>query len=153
MAGCTISPLVFTMAMEVIRRASKWAVGGERLQDSTWLPPIRAYMDDIMSLTTTAPCTHRLLAKLKNSLKWARMTGGNMWKRGFHIDGEVIPSIVKKKPVKSLGRWYNSRLSGRGQVSELREFLVEAISTIDKTRLKWSCLQAFVTRKVAFDCV
>ncbi|KAL1279313.1 hypothetical protein QQF64_025986 [Cirrhinus molitorella] len=32
MAGCTISPLAFTMAMEIIIRASKWVVGGERLQ-------------------------------------------------------------------------------------------------------------------------
>ncbi|KAK0147628.1 LINE-1 retrotransposable element ORF2 protein [Merluccius polli] len=31
MAGCTISPLAFTMAMEIIIRASKWVVGGERL--------------------------------------------------------------------------------------------------------------------------
>ncbi|MBN3277490.1 DPP6 protein, partial [Polyodon spathula] len=31
MAGCTISPLAFTMAMEVIIRVSKWVVGGERL--------------------------------------------------------------------------------------------------------------------------
>jgi len=30
MAGCTISPLAFTMAMEVIIRASRWVVGGER---------------------------------------------------------------------------------------------------------------------------
>ena len=37
MAGCTISPLAFTMAMEVIIRASKWVVGGERLQDG-YLP-------------------------------------------------------------------------------------------------------------------
>ncbi len=29
MAGCRISPLVVTMEMEVIIRASKWVVGGE----------------------------------------------------------------------------------------------------------------------------
>lgn len=29
MAGCTVSPLVFTMAMEVIIRASKWWAGNE----------------------------------------------------------------------------------------------------------------------------
>jgi len=28
MAGCIISPLAFTMAMEVIIRASRWVVGG-----------------------------------------------------------------------------------------------------------------------------
>ena len=52
----------------------------------------------------------------------------------LYIDGEVIPSIVEK-PVKSLGRWYYSTSSDRGQVSELRWFIVKAISTIDKTFL------------------
>ena len=28
MAGCTISPLAFIMAMDVIKRASRWLVGG-----------------------------------------------------------------------------------------------------------------------------
>lgn len=32
MAGCTISPLTFTMAMEVIIRASRWVVGGGSAQ-------------------------------------------------------------------------------------------------------------------------
>lgn len=31
MAGCTVSPLAFTLAMEVIIQASKWVVGGQRL--------------------------------------------------------------------------------------------------------------------------
>ena len=31
MAGCTISPLAFTMAMEIIIRASRLVAGGERL--------------------------------------------------------------------------------------------------------------------------
>ena len=76
MAGCTISPLAFTMAMEVIIRASKWVVGGERLQDGTRLPPIQAYMDDMTmqaSIITTAPCSCLLLAKLNENLKWAGM--------------------------------------------------------------------------------
>lgn len=61
MAGCTISPFAFTMAMKVIIRASKWVVGGERLQCNQRLPPIRAYMDNLTTLTTTVPCTKRLL--------------------------------------------------------------------------------------------
>ena len=35
----------------------------------------------------------------------------------------VFPSIVEK-PVKTLGRWYNSTLSDRGQVEEPRESIV-----------------------------
>ena len=66
MARCAISPLAFTMAMEVMIRASKWVVGGERLQGGTRLPPIPADMDDMTMLTTTAPCTRWLLAKLND---------------------------------------------------------------------------------------
>ena len=33
MAGCTISPLAFTVAMEVIIRASRWVVDGEKTKD------------------------------------------------------------------------------------------------------------------------
>jgi len=62
MAGCTISPLAFTMAMEVIIRASM--ASGMRL------PPIRAYMND---MTRTVACTNQLLCKLTDNIQWARM--------------------------------------------------------------------------------
>ena len=55
MAGCTISPLAFTMAMEVIIRASRWVVGGQQDKAGFCVPPIRAYMDDMITLTTTMP--------------------------------------------------------------------------------------------------
>ena len=45
---------------------------------------------------------------------------GKMVEERFYIDGEVILSLVEK-PVKSLGRWYNSTLSDRGQVSDHRK--------------------------------
>ena len=61
MAGCTISPLAFTMAMEIIIRVSKWVLGGERRQDAMRLTPIRAYMDDMTLVTTTVPCMKRIL--------------------------------------------------------------------------------------------
>ena len=66
LAGCTISLLDLAMDMEVIIRASKWVVGDERLQDATRLPPLRAYKVDMTTLTTTAPCTRWLLAKLND---------------------------------------------------------------------------------------
>lgn len=57
MAGCTISPLAFVMAMELVIRESRWVVGGERTKSGLRLPPIRAYMDDMTVITTTKPCT------------------------------------------------------------------------------------------------
>ena len=156
MAGCTISPLAFTMAMEVIIRASKWVVGGERLQGGLRLPPIRAYMDDMTTMTPTAPCTSRLLDKLNSNLQWARMkvkpsksrsisiVKGKVVGKKFVINDEVVPTVLEK-PVKSLGRWYDASLSDKGQFEELRQEMIQGISSIDKSglpgKLKLWCLQ------------
>ena len=132
MAGCTISPLAFTMAMEVIIRASKWVVGGERLASGMRLPPIRAYMDDMTTMTTTVACTNRLLGKLTNNIEWARMQfkptksrsisiiKGKVVDKTFFINGEAIPT-VSEKPVKSLGRWYDGDLKDTVRVGEVRQ--------------------------------
>lgn len=71
MAGCTISPLAFVMAMELVIRVSRWVVGGERTKSGLRLPPIRAYMDDMTVITTTKPCTRHLLQKLQENMGWA----------------------------------------------------------------------------------
>jgi len=73
MAGCTISPLAFTMAMEIIITASKLVVGGEKCQDGMHLTPIRAYMDDMTLVTATVSCMKRILERLNENLKWAGM--------------------------------------------------------------------------------
>ena len=116
MAGCTISPFAFTMAMEVIVRASKWVVGGERRQDLMCLTPIRAYMDDMTLVTTTVQCMKRILERLNKNLKWAgtknkpcksrsiSISRGKLGDRKFVIDEEKIP-VIREKSVKSLGRW------------------------------------------------
>lgn len=73
MAGCTISPLTFTMAMEVIIQASWWVVGREKFKPGLRLPPTTAYMDDMTTLTTTKTCASWLLEKSQENIEWARM--------------------------------------------------------------------------------
>ena len=156
MAGCTISPLAFTMAMEVIIRASRWVVGGERTKEGLRLPPIRAYMDDMTTLTTTAACTRRLLAKLQDNIKWARMkikpsksrsisiVKGQLKDVRFCIGDDPIPT-VSEQPVKSLGRWYNESLRDKDQVQQIRQDIADGLENINKTllpgKLKLWCLQ------------
>ncbi|ONI45671.1 hypothetical protein AN642_00195 [Epulopiscium sp. SCG-B10WGA-EpuloA2] len=156
MAGCTISPLAFTMAMEVIIRASKWVVGGERRQDGLCLTPIRAYMDDMTLITTMVPCMKRVLERLNKNLKWAGMkikpsksrsisvSRGKLSDRRFVIDEEEIP-LIRENPVKSLGRWYKADLSDGEQVVQFRKDVVEGLDRIDKSglpgKLKLWCLQ------------
>lgn len=52
--------------MEVIIWASKWVVGGQQF-NNTCLPTLSlslvAYMDNITTLTTTAPCTKKTAQK------------------------------------------------------------------------------------------
>ena len=156
MAGCTISPLAFTMAMEVIIRASRWVVGGERTERGLRLPPIRAYMDDMTTITTTAACTRRLLGKLQENIQWARMkikpsksrsvsiVKGQLKDVKFHIGDDPIPT-VSEQPVKSLGRWYNASLKDKDQVQQLRQDIANGLESINKTllpgKLKLWCLQ------------
>ena len=156
MAGCTISPLAFTMAMEVIIRASKWVVGGERRQDGVRLTPIRAYMDDMTLITTTVPCMKRILERLNKNLKWASMKikpsksrsisirRGKLSDRKFIIDEEEIP-MIREKSVKSLGRWYKADLNDGEQVVQFRKDVAEGLDRIDKAglpgKLKLWCLQ------------
>lgn len=146
MAGCTISPLAFTVAMEVIIRASKWDVGGERLTSGVHLPPIRAYMDDMTTITTTAPCTRRLLEKLQENISGARMkfkpsksrsisiVKGKLTEQRFYINQEPIPT-VSEKPINSLGRWYNSKLKDSDQIHKLRQGHNKDLETINKSML------------------
>ncbi|KAK0136753.1 Retrovirus-related Pol polyprotein from type-2 retrotransposable element R2DM [Merluccius polli] len=156
MAGCTISPLAFTMAMEVIIRASRWVVGGEQIRPGLRLPPIRAYMDDMTTLTSTIPCTRRLLRKLQENIEWARMkfkpsksrslsvVKGKLSDQRFYIGEEPIPTVAEK-PIKSLGRWYDATLKDTVQVEQLRQDTISGLQSIEKTmlpgRLKLWCLQ------------
>ncbi|KAL1263729.1 hypothetical protein QQF64_006468 [Cirrhinus molitorella] len=156
MAGCTISPLAFTMAMELIIRASRWVVGGERLKSGLRLPPIRAYMDDMTTITTTSACTKRLLDKLQGNIKWARMeikpnksrsisiVKGQLTNERFQINNEPIPTVLEK-PIKSLGRWYSAELKDSKQVEQLRQDTISGLNKINNTdlpgKLKLWCFQ------------
>ncbi len=138
MAGCTISPLAFTMAMELIIQASRWVVGGERLKSGLQLPPIRAYMDDMTTITTTNACTKRLLYKLQGNIRWARMEikpskcrsisiiKGQIVNERFCINDEPIPTILEK-PIKSLGRWYNTDLKDAEQVEQFKQDTISGL--------------------------
>uniref|UniRef100_A0A3P9H1W7 Reverse transcriptase domain-containing protein n=1 Tax=Oryzias latipes TaxID=8090 RepID=A0A3P9H1W7_ORYLA len=156
MAGCTISPLAFTLAMEVIIRASQWVVGGQQIRPGLRLPPVRAYMDDLTTLTTTKACTVRLLGKLHKNIELARMkikpsksrsisiVKGKLSDHRFHIGEEPIPT-VSEKPVKSLGRWYDASLKDKEQVEQLRKDIAGGLENINRTllpgKLKLWCMQ------------
>ncbi|XP_062888558.1 uncharacterized protein LOC134337458 [Mobula hypostoma] len=128
----------------------KAAIVGQRL------PPIRAYMDDITILTTTVPCTKRLLEKRHQNVTWVRMkikpskcrsisiVKGQVTDKRFHIDGTPVPT-VSEMPVKSLGQWYDAKLKDTEQFKQLKKDTITYIARINKTwlpgKLKLWCFQ------------
>lgn len=57
-------PVAFTMEMDVIIKVSKWVVGSKQPKSRVHLTPVKAYMDDITTLTTTASYTRYLVRKI-----------------------------------------------------------------------------------------
>lgn len=110
------------------------------------LPPIRAFMDDLTTLTTTKACTRQLLGKLQDNIKWAWMkvkpsksrsisvVKGKLAEHHFYISGEPIPTVAEK-PIKSLGRWYDASLRDTTQVDQIREDTISSLKTIDNSLL------------------
>ena len=116
--GCTISPILFAMAMEVIVRSARAQGRGVELAPNQVLPPICAFMDDLTLLNPSTNEADKVLVKLEELMQWARMkfkprkSRSLVLKRGkldssyhFYLSEEPIPT-VSEQPVKSLGRWY-----------------------------------------------
>ena len=148
--------LAFTMAMEVIIRASRWVMGGEQTKNGIRLPTIGAYMHDMTNLTTTLVCTRRMLGKLQENIKWDRMkikhsksqsisiAKGKLKNVKFCIGDAPIPT-VSEQPIQSLGRWYDASLRNTYQVQQIRQDITNRLENINKTllpgKLKLWCLQ------------
>ncbi|KAK0146800.1 LINE-1 reverse transcriptase [Merluccius polli] len=62
--GCSISPILFVAAFEIILIGARKMVGGVKLPSGQRLPPVRGYMDDITTILQTAACTTRLLKRI-----------------------------------------------------------------------------------------
>lgn len=92
-------PLAFTMAMEMIIQASKWAIGGKHLHAGQLLPPICDYIDDMLTLISTVTCHKHLLEKLHDIITWAQMKLKH-GKSRFYIN-ELPILIVSKQPIKT----------------------------------------------------
>ncbi|CAJ1048449.1 PREDICTED: uncharacterized protein LOC107738138 [Xyrichtys novacula] len=132
--GCSISPILFVAAFEVILIGARQVVGGVRLPAGQRLPPLRSYMDDITCLLRTASCTSRLLKRLDELISWARMKFKPQKSRSlslrkgerndrvtFTIGGEVIP-LIADQPIQSLGRLYTSGLSDKDMGKSFSSF-------------------------------
>lgn len=144
--GCTISPLLFVLAMEVSLKAAQSVLSGVIGPDGVEAPPLRAFMDDITVICPDEEKTRRGLERLGELMRWMRMEfkarkcrslsirRGKVEHVRFTVAGEVMPT-VKEQPVKSLGRWYRVPLTDRHCGLEIQRSVEDGLKKIEKTRL------------------
>lgn len=162
--GCTISPILFVLAMEVILKAASRNAETVDLGQEFSIPPLKAFMDDTTVLASDEEETHAILHNLDYLINWCRMSfkpkksrslslrkGKVVENKTFRIGGQDIPT-VSQEPVKSLGRWYDATLKDTKRGAETKMVAEEGLKTIDKSGLqgkhKLWCLQFMLIPKL-----
>lgn len=161
--GCTISPILFVLAMQVILKAAESATKGPDLGEGCYMPSLKAFMDDTTILTSEESHARGTLARLDDLISWCRMSfkpsksRSLSIKRGrlkavvFTVSGQTIPT-VQEEPVKSLGRVYDASLKDTRSAQQVTEMAVQGLQIIDRSRLigkfKIWCLQFMLIPKL-----
>ena len=120
--GCTIPPILFVMAMEVILKAAEDSAGPANLGGGCYMPPLKAFMDDTTIICSKEDETRRMLKHLDVLMAWCRMKfkpkkSRSLSVRKCKIDAlttitvanQQIPT-VSQESVKSLKRFYDSSM-------------------------------------------
>ncbi|GFS07705.1 reverse transcriptase [Elysia marginata] len=132
--GCTISPILIVMAMEVILKAAEGSAGPANLGGGCSMPPLKAFMDDTTIICSKEEETRRMLALLDTLMAWCRMKFKPKKSRSLSIrNGKIEEAVtftaaeqqiptVSQEPVKSLGRWYDSSMKDTRRGVETVQF-------------------------------
>ncbi|XP_077083545.1 uncharacterized protein LOC143736754 isoform X1 [Siphateles boraxobius] len=145
--GCTISVILFALAMNMLVKSAEPECRGPKSRSGIRQPPIRAFMDDLTVTTESVPGARWILRGLERLLGWARISfkpaksrslvlkkGRVVDKFRFSISGTPMPTI-SEKPVKSLGRYFDSSLRDSASIKNTCEELEEWLKSVDKTGL------------------
>ncbi|GFO32236.1 reverse transcriptase [Plakobranchus ocellatus] len=156
--GCTISPILFVMVMEVILKAAEGSAGPANLGGGCSMPPLKAFMDGTTVICSKVDETRRMLRRLDDLMSWYRMEFKPKKSRSlsirkakvdeataFIVAEQQIPT-VSQEPANSLGRWYDSSMKDTRRGAETLELTSESLLTINKCGLQgkfkiWCLLQ------------
>ncbi|KAK0135439.1 Retrovirus-related Pol polyprotein from type-1 retrotransposable element R2 [Merluccius polli] len=142
--GCTISPILFAMGMNLIITAASIKSRGPKTAAGSQQPVIRAFMDDLTVITPTHVQARWVLVELDRMATWAKMIFKPKKSRCLRfklcVQGEEIPNI-QGNPIKCLGKWYDDSLSDKNSISSSEKQVDEWLNKIDKSGLpgKYKC--------------
>ena len=139
--------VLFSLTMKMLVKATEVECQGPLSRSGVRQSPIRAYMDDLTMTTTSVMGGRWLLKGLERNMTWARMyfkpaksrslvlkKGKVMEKVRFTVAGETIPTL-SEKPIKSLGKTFNSSLKDTAVKQMTIKDLEEWLTKIDKSGL------------------
>ena len=118
--GCMISATLFFLAMNMIIKSVEEESQSPMAKSNIQQPLLRAYMDNITVTTSSVIGCKWIVRSLEKLIVWVHMrfkpgkSRSLVLQKGkikstarFTIASEFIPTVTKK-PVKSLGKWFNS---------------------------------------------
>ncbi len=146
--GCTISVSLFVLAMNMIVKSAEVECRGPMSRSGTRQPPIRAFMDDLTVTSASVPGCRWLLQGLQRLILWARMSfkpaksRSLVLKKGkvadrfrfLTLEGSQIPSVTER-PVKSLGKIFDSSLKDTAALQQTRNDVTNWLIAVDKSGL------------------
>ncbi|GFN88527.1 reverse transcriptase [Plakobranchus ocellatus] len=99
--GCTISPILFVMAMEIIFKAAEGSAGPANLGGGCSMPPLKAFMDGTTIICSKEDETRRMLTHLDVLMSWCRMEFKPKKSRSLSI------RCREGSPAPQQGQWTN----------------------------------------------
>ncbi|XP_066271644.1 uncharacterized protein [Branchiostoma lanceolatum] len=130
--GCTISPILFIMGMNLLIDAAASKAKGPRMMSGARQNPLRGFMDDLTVTTVSHIEARWMIAELDLMATWARMkfkpkkSRCMVIKKGkitsrfkLEVQGEPIPSI-EGNPIKCLGKSGQMQLPFASVVEEYK---------------------------------
>ncbi|KAK3735730.1 hypothetical protein RRG08_024526 [Elysia crispata] len=132
--GCTISPILFVMAMEVIFKAAEDNAGPANLGGGCYLPPLKAFMDDTTIICSNVVETRRMLERLDVLMAWCRMKFKPKKSRSLSVrKGRINATTVIAADTNGLGsstaKWW-SKAEGK----EKRDMVINEIRLNEDSR-------------------
>ena len=145
--GCSISPTLFVMAMEILLAPLDGVLPTVDLGNGQKVGAVKAFMDDVALLSTDPGTLENGLSEFSRLVTWARMKfkakksrcvslrkGKVVQNTTFCISGESIPNMASQ-PIKSLGREYNHRLNDSEAIRKASADFHQWLSSIDESKL------------------
>ncbi|KAK3799430.1 hypothetical protein RRG08_009973 [Elysia crispata] len=139
--GCTISTVLFVMAMEVILKAAEDSAGPANLGSGCYKSPLKAFMDDTTIICSNEDETRQMLERLDVLMAWCRMKFKPKKSRSLSVKkGKVDATMTFTEA--------NQQIS-----TEICSTTVEAVEIkINKFTRRWLGLPPGVTGVAMYCC-